>query len=83
MFPHFSALELTILAVIALIFFGGATKLPDFARSFGKAYKAFKNEVTSVTEELSMDSKPTKTKSKSKAKPKSKTTSTKRTTKKK
>lgn len=49
MIPHFSIPELLIIGAIGLIFFG-SNKLPETARSFGKALKGFKEELKDVTE---------------------------------
>ncbi len=42
--------ELVIIAVIVLVIFGGAKKLPELARSLGKAMQEFKKAVKDVKE---------------------------------
>jgi sec-independent protein translocase protein TatA len=44
---------LIILAVILLLF--GAKKLPDVAKSIGKAFREFKKEVKDITEDEPKD----------------------------
>ncbi|MBC7472557.1 MAG: twin-arginine translocase TatA/TatE family subunit [candidate division SR1 bacterium] len=56
MIPHFSLPELFIIGSLALIFFG-TNKLPEAARSIGKAVKGFKEELKDTTESLN-NSKP-------------------------
>lgn len=51
MIPHLSVPELLIIGALALIFFG-SNKLPETARSFGKALKGFKEELKDVTESV-------------------------------
>jgi sec-independent protein translocase protein TatA len=51
MIPHFSIPELLIIGTLALIFFG-TNKLPETARSLGKALKGFKEELKDVTESI-------------------------------
>jgi sec-independent protein translocase protein TatA len=54
MIPHFNLPELLILGTLALVFFG-SKKLPETARSFGKALKGFKEELKDVTESINSD----------------------------
>jgi TatA/E family protein of Tat protein translocase len=54
MIPHLSVPELLIIGALALIFFG-SNKLPETARSFGKALKGFKEELKDVTESTKLD----------------------------
>ncbi len=44
---------LVVLLIIVLLF--GARKLPDLARSIGKAFKAFKKEIKDVKSDLEID----------------------------
>ena len=44
---------LVVLLLIVLLF--GAKRLPDLARSIGKAFKAFKREVRDVKSDLELD----------------------------
>jgi sec-independent protein translocase protein TatA len=54
MIPHFSIPELLIIGTLALIFFG-TNKLPEAARSIGKAFKGFKDELKDVTESINSE----------------------------
>jgi len=47
---NIGALEVTLILVLALLLFG-AKKLPELAKSLGKAMKEFKNGVQGVSEE--------------------------------
>lgn len=51
MIPHLNVPELLIIGALALIFFG-SNKLPETAKSFGKALRAFKEEVKDVTDSV-------------------------------
>ncbi|MEI6729048.1 MAG: twin-arginine translocase TatA/TatE family subunit [bacterium] len=66
MFPHISLPEVLIIAFLAILFFG-KDKLPDAAASFGKAFKSFKSELSSVQSSINLDE-PAKTEEKVKVK---------------
>jgi len=42
--------ELVIIAIVVLVIFGGAKKLPELARSLGKSMQEFKKAVKEVKE---------------------------------
>ena len=42
--------ELVIIAIVVLVIFGGAKKLPELARSLGKSMQEFKKAVKDVKE---------------------------------
>jgi sec-independent protein translocase protein TatA len=44
---------LIVLLLVVLLF--GAKRLPDLARSIGKAFKAFKREIRDVKSDLELD----------------------------
>ena len=46
--------EVILIILVILLVFGGAKKLPQFARSLGKAMKEFKKAVKDVKEDVSI-----------------------------
>ncbi len=53
---HISGQEVIIVLILFLIFFG-ARKLPDAAKSIGKAFKVFKKEVRDMKDDVELSDK--------------------------
>lgn len=51
---HIGGTEIIVVLILFFLLFG-AKKLPEAARSLGKALKAFKREMRSVNDELDID----------------------------
>lgn len=45
---HLGWQEVIVIALVILLIFGGSAKLPDLARSLGKAMKEFKKAIKDV-----------------------------------
>jgi sec-independent protein translocase protein TatA len=44
--------EIIVIALVVLLIFGGSAKLPQLARSLGKAIREFKNSVKDVKKDV-------------------------------
>ncbi|HEY0373701.1 MAG TPA: twin-arginine translocase TatA/TatE family subunit [Amnibacterium sp.] len=51
MLAGFTGWHFVIIAVVVLILFGGATRLPMFAKGLGQSIKIFKKEVDEVRDD--------------------------------
>ncbi|MDQ1531870.1 MAG: hypothetical protein QOE37_1975 [Microbacteriaceae bacterium] len=47
--------KIVIIAVVVLILFGGATRLPIFAKGLGQSVKVFRKEMKDVGSEIKQD----------------------------
>ena len=47
--------EWILIAIVVLIIFGGAKKLPELARSLGKSLREFKKAIKEVKNEVDID----------------------------
>ncbi len=52
---HIGWWEIVIIALVILLIFGGSAKLPDLARSLGKAMKEFKKAIKDVQSDVTPD----------------------------
>ena len=57
--------EILIIAIVIIILFGGATRLPDIAKSIAKSIREFKKSLKEVEEDIKVDDDDDKTKSNS------------------
>jgi sec-independent protein translocase protein TatA len=58
--------KIVILIVVLLVLFGGATKLPIFAKGLGQSVRVFRKEMTGVKDDIDAEK---KTKGRTKAEP--------------
>ncbi len=49
--------KIVIIAVVVLILFGGATRLPIFAKGLGQSVKVFRKEIKDVTTDIKSERK--------------------------
>ena len=54
MFGNLGAPEILLIALVLLLLFG-AKRLPDIAKGIGKGIKDFKKEISSVTDNITLD----------------------------
>jgi sec-independent protein translocase protein TatA len=47
--------KIIILAVVALVIFGGATRLPIFAKGLGQSVRVFRKEMTGVKADIEQE----------------------------
>lgn len=51
MLPNIGMGELVIILLVVLLLFGGASKLPDLAKSIGKSIRSFKDGMNEATKD--------------------------------
>lgn len=54
MFGNLGSTEILLIALVVLLLFG-AKRLPDIAKGIGKGIKDFKKEISSVTDNITID----------------------------
>ncbi|MHB1686232.1 MAG: Sec-independent protein translocase subunit TatA/TatB [Ignavibacteriaceae bacterium] len=54
MFGNLGSTEILLIVLVVLLLFG-AKRLPDIAKGIGKGIKDFKKEVSSVTDNITID----------------------------
>ncbi len=54
MFGNLGSTEILLIALVVLLLFG-AKRLPELAKGIGKGIKDFKKEISSVTDNITLD----------------------------